>query len=153
MKQISFFIIMILLLGSCEKPEIGAIDNETISRKLFDTMRDNNPDKALSLLPDKGTYRKIMKEWKNMDVPEEAYDSLVMQTEMNFILTRKMLADWSETKYANTHTQITKEGILQVATTTTKFDVKGAYYKYTFTTCKFNGRWFSLGDMVWIPKE
>lgn len=148
-----YSIMFILFLGACDKPEIGAIDNETISRKLFDTMRDNDPGKALDLLPDKGTYRKIMKEWKGEEVPESAYDSLIMRSESDFILIRKMLPDWSNTKYSNTHTQLMKEGILQVAKTTTKFELNGEFYKYRFTTCKFNGRWFSLGDIVWTSKE
>ena len=153
MKPISSILFLLLVFGSCNKPEIGAPDNETISRKLFDTMRDNSPDKILSLLPDKGTYKKIMREWKNIDIPESAYDSLIMNTEKNFIVTRKMLDDWSGSKYANTHTEMMKEGILQIAKATTKFEIGQEHYKYTFTSCKFNGRWFILGDIAWIPKD
>ncbi len=155
MKPAFFAILICLLSFSCKKTETdnGAIDTETIARKLFDTLRNGDFERSESLMPDKGTYRKILKEWKNIDAEEQQYDLLLSSAEKNFTAVQNMVADWQNTKYSNVHTDLGKEGILQIAKATTKFDLDGQFYKYSFTICKYNGRWFYLGDAMPVAKE
>lgn len=153
MKQTLLIICFISMAISCNSIERGAADNETLSRKLFDTMRDNDFDKSVYLLPDKGTFRKI--EEHNGKTHEDvniAYEAFLAEAEKKFNESRSMLQQWEGCKYVNTSTLSTKYGNLPAETVTTKFNGAGEPYKITFTAVKFNNRWYSMGDVSWVAK-
>ncbi len=141
-----------LTIFACNQPEPGVIDNETLARKLFAAVKEDDFEQSEQLFPDKGTYRKIMKEWKQVDISEETYDSLATAAEMNFNTVKNFLSNWSDTKFVNIHSETSKDGSLQFSNTTTKFEDKGDFYKFSCTTCKYNGNWFYMGDISWVPK-
>jgi len=152
-KPIPFLLIALVMLFSCEKTEKGALDNDTLARRLFSILKDDDYDKAESLIPDKGTYRKIMKEWKNVEAEESEYERMAEDSKLHYTGVQSMIGGWAGSKYVNTHVEVMKEGALQVAKVTTKFEINTVAYKYTFTSCKYNGRWFYMGDMMWVAKE
>lgn len=141
-----------MLIVTCDQPEPGAVDNESLSRKLFDVVRDNNFEKSEILIPDKGTYRKIMKESKGEDISEDAFDQMMTRANANFDSVRNMLPNWPETKFENAQTEFTKQGSMQFATTVVKFEANGDHHKFRYTSCKYNSKWFYLGDMQWVAK-
>jgi len=153
MKRITLLLLSFIWLLSCNKVEHGSPDNETISKRLFDSLRDNDFEKTESLFPDKGTYRKIMEQATGVEPHESAYDSLMTAGERNFDMVRSMLPDWTTTNFSNTHQELSKREALQFGTITSKFELKGEFYKFSFTSAKYNNRWFYLGDMIWVAKS
>ena len=153
MKQLLLILSFIFICTSCDKVERGAGENETLSRKLFDTLRDNDFDKSALLMPDKVTFRKIQ-EHNGVKVEDvnKSYDAFLVESENKFNNTYSMFNKWESCKYLHTTSEQGKYGNLPSETVTTKFSGDGGPYKITVTSVKFNNRWYSMGDITWIAK-
>lgn len=153
MKQTLILFTTFCLLISCKQTDRGAADTETLSKKLFDTLRDNDIQKSSMLLPDKGTFRKIEEE-KGMvyDDIELAYQAFSQTAEANFHTVQLALPSWENTVYARSTKIDAKFGKLPTSKVSAKFDADGEAYKFEFTAVKFNNRWFYYGDATWVAK-
>ncbi len=153
MKQIFLFLSFISIATACNTVDRGAAENETLSRKLFDTLRDNDFDKSVLLMPDKGTFRKIQEHNGNkIEDVNKVYDEALQEAENRFNDTRSMFGKWETCKYLHATTEGGKYGNLPSETVTTKFSGDGGPYKITCTSVKFNNRWYSMGDVNWVVK-
>lgn len=153
MKQILILFTTVCLLFSCKQTERGAADTETLSKKLFDTLRDNDIQKSSMLLPDKGTFRKIEEEkgmvYEDIDL---AYQAFSQTAEANFHTVQLAMPTWENTEYARSTKIDAKFGKLPTSKVSAKFDAEGEAYKFEFTAVKFNNRWFYYGDATWVAK-
>lgn len=153
MKNYILFLTVVCTIFSCDKPEYGTADVETLSKKLFDTFRDNDMEKSALLLPDKGTYRKIEVE-NNHEYEDitKAYDAFLNTAENNFTTVKSKSDNWQNCKYERSITTDSKLGKLAVSTVVVKFDNNGVPAKFEFTAIKFNNRWYYYGDAKWVEK-
>lgn len=147
------FPILLLAIVSCNEPERGTLDPETMSKKLFDAMKSNSPEKIALLLPDKGTFRKIEEENGHILVNLEAgYNGFEKQSSAHLDTVRNKVSNWSSATFTRGNYTESKLGKLPKARVTTKFDADGSPRKVEFTAVKFNNRWYYYGDMTWIDK-
>lgn len=152
--RIPIFICSLLVMAAaCDQPEPGAMDNDSLSRKLFDVIRQNNFEKSVILMPDKGTYRKIIEESRGEQITEDAFDSLLAAANVNFENVRSKTNNWEDLKFQNAQSELIKQGHLQFANTVVKAAHGQEYYKFNFTSCKFNSKWFYMGDLKWIDRD
>jgi len=142
-----------LVLASCRHVEHGTVDPDSMAKKLFDAVRNEDPDRTLSLLPDKGTYRKIAE--ANDMAPEDvtkAYEQFIQQATQNLHNTTVKAEDWSQSSFTRANYTESKLGKLPVATVTTKFLLNKEPNKLQFTAVKFNNRWYYNGDVTFVDK-
>jgi|GEM_PF-1393477 len=153
MKKLILFLTVTCTIFSCDKPEYGTTDLEILSKKLFDTFRDNDMQKSAFLLPDKGTYRKIEAD-NNHEYADinKAYDAFISNAENNFNTLKSKTDNWEKCKYERSITSDSKMGKLAVSAVVVKFDNDGIPAKFEFTAIKFNNRWFYYGDAKWVEK-
>ncbi|MEZ5015086.1 MAG: hypothetical protein R2794_12420 [Chitinophagales bacterium] len=152
--RIILFVLLISAAGpGCKKEERGAPDCETISRKLFDTMRNNDFEKSELLMPDKGTFRKVS-ELKGvmLEDVEQAYDAYTQNALSTFDAAHSFLQDWTNTKYLRSTIETAKVDELTTAAITCKFDAAGKPCKFVCHATKYNSRWYYDGDIVWVAK-
>ena len=148
-----FLPILFLAIVSCNEPEHGALDPETMSKKLFDAIKNDAADKTALLLPDKGTYRKIEEENGHQYTDlNAAYEQFENNANANLTAVRGRVSDWSTATFSRAHYTESKLGKVPTARVTTKFDADGQPRKVEFTAAKFNNRWYYYGDVVWIDK-
>lgn len=153
MRPILLLFFFFNLFTACNKIERGTPDSETSSRKLYDTVRDNDFEKSTYLMPDKGTFRKIeeQKEQTKIDV-NAAYKDFTSLAEQKFKATRSMITNWDKCKYLHSSVIESKWGKLPAVIVTAKFEAEGNPYKFQYTSVKFNNRWYYMGDITWIAK-
>lgn len=153
MKQTIILFTTVCLLISCKQTERGATDTETLSKKLFDTFRDNDIQKSSMLLPDKGTFRKIEEEKGRVyDDVDLAYQAFIQTAEANFNTVKLALPSWENTVYTRSSKIDAKSGKLPTSKVSAKFEADGEACKFEFTAVKFNNRWFYYGDASWVAK-
>lgn len=153
MKQAISIFSIVLLLVSCQQPEHGAPDHETLARKLFDTMRDNDFGKSQLLLPDKGTYRKI-EEQNGHPVNDLTgdYEQFTDSAEMHFNTVREQLMASGTLKYIRSNIEMAPQSNLPAQTVVAKIESDKGPIKFSFTATKFNNRWYYGGDVHWVEK-
>jgi hypothetical protein len=153
MKQLFLILSFISICTACNTVERGAAENDTLSRKLFDTLRDNDFDKYVILIPDKGTFRKIQEHnGQEMEDVNKVYEEALQTAENRFNDTRSMFGKWETCKFLHNTVEPSKYGNLPSEVITIKFNGDGGPYKVTVTSVKFNNRWYCMGDLNWVVK-
>ncbi len=153
MRTLFGMMVFVLLITGCDSPERGALDPDTIAKKLFDAVRTDSEEKSQLLLPDKGTFRKI--EAENGKEPADlnaAYESFSADAEKAFADIRTHSAAWDKATFTRSNYTESKLGKSPVARITTKFLLDGSPSKFECTAVKFNNRWYYYGDIVWVAK-
>ncbi len=116
-------------------------------------MRSNTFESASALWPDKGTYRKIEEQnGKTIDDLSAGYNAFLSDAKTQFDSVILSIKSWEGNKYLHTTVETVKIGNVPTAKVTVKFDSAGEPNKFSFTSIKFNNRWYILGDLVWIAK-
>jgi len=153
LKPLSLLLIVFTLLVSCNQPERGALDVETLSKKMFDLLRDNNMEKSALLLPDKGTFRKTEAEKGNNDADVNlAYENFQAAAETNFNTAVSMINTWNNCKYNRATSTESKLEKLTIARVSVKFTENTNVHKFEYTAAKFNNRWYYYGDVIWVAR-
>ncbi len=152
-KPLSLILIVFTLLVSCNEPERGTPDVETLSKKLFDLLRDNNMEKSALLLPDRGTFRKTEAEkGNNHEDINAVYEKFETTAETNFNTVFSMITTWPNCKYNRATTTESKQGKLTTERVVVKFTEGNNAHKFEYTAVRFNNRWYYYGDVIWIAK-
>ena len=145
--------IFCLWMVSCTKTERGAIDPDTIAKKMFDAVRNNAEAKSEELLPDKGTFRKIAAEQGREPANlEKAYEQFLSSAAAAFETAHSKTATWDGATFTRANYTESKLDKLPVARITTKFLVNNVPQKFECSAVKFNNRWYYYGDILWIDK-
>ena len=154
MRLILLLFFLFNVLTACNKIERGTPDTEISSRKLYDTVRDDDFEKSTYLMPDKGTFRKMEEQKKQTPVDiNAAYNDFSGMAEQKFNATRSMIGMWDKCKYLHSSVEETKFGKLPAAVVTVKFEAENKPYKFQYTSVKFNNRWYYMGDITWVAKS
>lgn len=156
MKGLLILLLTCTCFSSCQKAERGTLESEILSKKLFDSVRQNDFDKSTVLMPDGATYRKICKMiGTDTSMPAKiAYDTLVNRSRVHFNTLRTMVADWDDAKYLNSNLTQIKGQNLNLFNVVTKIQSgSNSPCKYGFTASKYNNRWYYLGDIYWIQRS
>lgn len=153
-KSLFALVLVCTLFISCKSTDRGALDVETLSKKLFDTVRDNDIEKSAFLLPDKGTFRKILVEQgQEPENYNEVYSDFSDLAATNFNQLQSQLNTWENTKFIKEAAVEAKVGKLPTTRVSVKFTDGTQPCKFEFTAVKFNNRWYYFGDIIWITKE
>lgn len=152
-KSAPILLFVCTLLFSCNQPERGTLDVETLSKKLFDIVRDNDIEKSALILPDKGTFRKIeMEKGNKLENLNAAYTNFELTSLANLSNVISMITTWPDCKYQKSTVTESKTGKLSTAKVSAKFADADNVYRYEFTAIKFNNRWYYYGDIIWVAK-
>lgn len=153
MKQLLTVPCVCLLLVSCTSQERGAIDPDTLAKKMFDAVRNNAEPKAELLLPDKGTFRKIETDMgREPSDLDQAYSQFLSNANAAFTVANAKSSAWSEATFTRSNYTESKLEKLPVARITIKFMANNEPLKMECSAIKFNNRWYYSGDIVWIDK-
>ncbi len=153
MRNFLILCVLTLSLAGCKSTERGALDPDTLAKKLFDAVRSEAVDKSALLLPDKGTYRKI--EAENGREPADlnaAYEAFTGNAQAAFSAAFNATAKWDEATFTRANYTESKLEKLPIARVTTKFLIAQEPHKFEFTAVKFNNRWYYYGDILWVDK-
>ncbi|HAE14322.1 MAG: hypothetical protein H6548_06815 [Chitinophagales bacterium] len=146
-------ILSLLLLVSCNSQEKGSLDNEILSRKIFDNLKSGDLEKYRLLIPGKAEYKRYydLKKWDQSSF-DQAYDDMRRIQAASFTAFYQDFSDWSVAEYANTQQAAAKTENVAEASLITKIRVNGEVRKYTCKAYKLNGRWYAAGDFQWVPQ-
>ena len=153
MKQVITVPCICLLLVSCTGQDRGAIDPDTLAKKMFDAVRNNAEPKSELLLPDKGTYRKIETEMGREPADlDQAYSQFLEYAAAAFADANAKSATWEQATYTRSNFTESKLEKLPVERITIKFMANNEPLKMECSAIKFNNRWYYYGDIVWLDK-
>lgn len=153
MKKVLFIHGFCLLIVSCTSSDRGAIDPDTLAKKMFDAVRNNAEAKSDLLLPDKGTFRKIETEMREEPADVDAmYAEFLADAHRAFEQVQTKSVAWEESTFTRANHTESKLEKLPVAKITIKFIANSEPQKMECSAVKFNNRWYYAGDLVWVDK-
>lgn len=151
MKHIILFLALTISLNSCTT-ERGTNEVGSLSRKVFDSLKENDFGGIKEIIPNKSSFEKLKNmqgQNKNNDI-DSAYSEFLKLCEAEFFAFRALIPDWKIAVYANTNDEVAKEESATLSKVIAKIKVKEEVKKFTFTAAKINGKWFYFGGLKFI---
>ncbi|MBC8046879.1 MAG: hypothetical protein H7Y00_08795 [Fimbriimonadaceae bacterium] len=154
MKRTLIYLAICILLISCST-ERGTVEIESLSKKVFEALRDDDFGGIKEIIPNKNNYEKIYAMMGSADSIhiDELYAKFLEVSEKDFNNVRSQFPDWDNAVYAHTNEEVNKVDNVSRTLVTTKFTVDNIAYKITFTGAKINGRWYYYEGMQLLKQE
>ncbi len=154
MKLYLLTVISVLALSSCSKEENGTLEIESLSKRVFESLRANDPDKFGEVLPDDKDFKRYF-ELRNLsgENSDDTLQLLKKNSEQDFKTVRSQFQDWDDAIYANTADQTIKADNVTESLITTKFKSGNETKKLSFTAVKINGRWYYSRGLSWVMHD
>lgn len=146
-------IAFLFLFVSCT-PQKGTVETQALSKKVFESLRDDDFEGIKEIIPNKSGYEKILSlQGKSAGVNvDKQFAAFLIQCESDFRSVRGAMLDWSNTEYQNTNELTSKEENVANAVITTKFKQGETIRKITFNASKIGGRWFYYSGLQLTQK-
>ncbi|MFN0275438.1 MAG: hypothetical protein ACKVPJ_06825 [Chitinophagales bacterium] len=149
-----YFLACFCLFYSCTSQK-GTVEIDTLSKKVFESLRDDDFGGLREIIPNESGFEKILAlqgKDDNGDV-EKQFDAFLIQCETDFKAVRSNISDWYGSTYLNTNSQTAKEESVTFSSVTTKFKQGEVNRKISFTAAKIGGRWFYYADLKLHEKD
>lgn len=147
------YIAFLFLYVSCT-PQKGTVETQALSKKVFESLRDDDFEGIKEIIPNKSGYEKILSlQGKSAGMnADKQFAAFLIQCESDFRSVRGALQDWSGTEYLNTNESTSKDENVAIAVLTTKFRQGDVVRKITFNASKVGGRWYYFSGLTLTEK-
>jgi len=134
-------------------PQKGTVEVDSLSRKVFESLRENDFSKVREIIPNKSGFEKIYTMQGFTGDVDAAFSTFLHQCESDFDSMYNTYNGWSNAVYINTNEVQEKSDMVMMAELTTKIEIDGVVKKISFNGAKVGGRWYYYSNLHWLQQD